>query len=271
ALHEVEHLGVGVERGPRRERDPGGPERDASGPHGSEGGGDVGPRVALVEMGEHGIAQRLDGGDDEETAEGAKLRQVLALAEQVPDLRRDVEGDSRELTVKRARDVERVAGAVQEVGIAERDVSGAGVDELADIGHDDVAIDDEEAPAVHGRDRAVTAVMLAAATGLDVAGQLEAAVSTLEVRVLLEAPKERARWGREVELREDRSRRSARPDRSAIRGGLEMAGQLDERVFHFAAHDGVRAVSQEMLGIQRRVQAVEADVGRRIFLAHARG
>ena len=173
--------------------------------------------------------------------------------------------------MKRARDVERVAGAVQEVGIAERDVSGAGVDELADIGHDDVAIDDEEAPAVHGRDRAVTAVMLAAATGLDVAGQLEAAVSTLEVRVLLEAPKERARWGREVELREDRSRRSARPDRSAIRGGLEMAGQLDERVFHFAAHDGVRAVSQEMLGIQRRVQAVEADVGRRIFLAHARG
>src|SRR5207245_2732423 len=84
-----------------------------------------------------------------------------------------------------------------------------------------VALDDEEAPAVHGRDRAVTAVMLAAATGLDVAGQLEAAVSTLEVRVLLEARKERARWGREVELREDRSRRSARPDRSAIRGGLE--------------------------------------------------
>src|SRR5207245_837608 len=126
ALHEVEHLGVGVERGPRRERDPGGPERDASGPHGSEGGGDVGPRVALVEMGEHGIAQRLDGGDDEETAEGAKLRQVLALAEQVLDLRRDIEGDRRELTVKRARDVERVAGAVQEVGLAERDVSGAG-------------------------------------------------------------------------------------------------------------------------------------------------
>src|SRR2546428_10873903 len=98
--------------------------------------------------------------------------------------------------------------------------------------------EEKEAPAVHGGDRAVTAVMLAAATGLDVAGQLEAAVSTLEVGVLLEARKERARWGREVELREDRSRRSARPDRSAIRGGLGMAGPLGERGFPFAPHGG---------------------------------
>src|SRR5262249_38647720 len=209
------------ERGPRRERHPGGPERDPGGAHRPERADDVGPRVALVEMGEHGIAQRLDGGDDEETAEGAKLRQALALAEQGLDLRRDVardgRGDGCERRVKRGSDVGGVGGAVQEVGIAERDVSGAGVDELADVGHDALAIDDEEAPAVHGRDRAVTAVMLAAATGLDVAGQLEAAVSTLEVRVLLEARKERARWGRGVERREEGSRR-ARPGRAAVPG-----------------------------------------------------
>src|SRR5262249_3837704 len=108
------------------------------------------------------------------------------------------------LPVKRARDVERVARAVQEVGVAERDVTGAGLDELTDVGQDDVAIDDEEAPTVHGRDWAMTAVMLAAATGLDVAGELEPAIAELEMRVLLEARQERPRRDGKIELLENR-------------------------------------------------------------------
>src|SRR3972149_5669356 len=67
----------------------------------------------------------------------------------------------------------------------------------------------EEAPAVHGRDRAVAARVPAAAARLDVADELEPPVA-LEVRVLLERRQRRAARHRELELLETDAPRGGR-------------------------------------------------------------
>src|SRR5262245_24188536 len=59
-LDESEHLAIIRERGPGRERHPGGTEGDPGRPDGVERGGDVGARVSLDQMGQHGVAQRFD-------------------------------------------------------------------------------------------------------------------------------------------------------------------------------------------------------------------
>ena len=92
--------------------------------------------------------------------------------------------------VDRPGDGQRVPGAVQEVRVADRHVGRAGLDALADVGQDDVRRHDEEAPAVHRRDRAVPAQVLAAAARLDVPDQLVPPVP-LEPRVLLEGGQRR--------------------------------------------------------------------------------
>ena len=92
------------------------------------------------------------------------------MLQDVLDLDGDVEGHARVRGVDRARHRQRVLGAVEEVGIAERDVARAGRHLRADVGDDDVDGHDEEAAAVDRRDRAVAAVVQAAAAGLDVAG-----------------------------------------------------------------------------------------------------
>jgi hypothetical protein len=46
-----------------------------------------------------------------------ELRQPVAMAQQVLDFCREVEGERRKRFVKRSRDGQRVAGTVQEVGI----------------------------------------------------------------------------------------------------------------------------------------------------------
>ena len=63
-----------------------------------------------------------------------------------------------------------VGGAVEEIGIAEGDVPGAGFDLAADVLHHDVALDDAEGPLVNGDDGAMAAEMFAAAAGFGVAG-----------------------------------------------------------------------------------------------------
>ena len=184
-LDEVQQLTIVVERGPRREGHPGGTQRDAGCRGELYRRLDVGARVPFVEMREDGVAQRLRRGHDERAAEPRELRQPIAVAQQVLDLRREVERERRKRLVQRPRDGQRVAGTVEEIGIAERDVRGAGLHLLADVREQHLDRHDEEPPAVDRRDRTVSAQMLAAAARLDVADELEPVVA-LEVRVFLE-------------------------------------------------------------------------------------
>ena len=111
--------------------------------------------MAFLEIGEHDVAERLDGGDDERAAGAGESRQQRAVAEQVFDLRREVVRHAGELGVQRADQPERMPGAVEEVGVAERDVSRAGGDEAADVAEHDVLRHDEESSVVDGRNGAV--------------------------------------------------------------------------------------------------------------------
>src|SRR5207237_3604838 len=71
--------------------------------------------------------------------------------------------------VQRTDELHGVAGAVQEVRVAEGDVPGACCDQPADVRQHDVPRDREEASTVHGRDGTVEAGVQAAATRLHVA------------------------------------------------------------------------------------------------------
>ena len=82
-------------------------------------------RVPLLELVQHVIVYRLDGARDERAARVAQNGQRVGVGEQVLDLDRDVVRDLRKLRMERARDGNGVADAVEEVRIAERDVSGA--------------------------------------------------------------------------------------------------------------------------------------------------
>src|SRR2546427_11964842 len=112
-----------------------------------------------------------------------------------------------------------MARAVQEVWVAEGDVRRPRLDLLADVREHDVPRHDEEAPAVDGRDRAVSAEMLAAAGRLGGARGLEPPVLA-DVRVLLQRRELRPARHWAAEPREDgaEGRREAPPPRAAPPG-----------------------------------------------------
>src|SRR5881397_2049016 len=94
------------------------------------------------------------------------------MLEEVLDLGREVEGHAGKFGVHRADDAERLAGPVQKIGVAERDVGRAGQDLPPDILQDDVLRHDEEAAFVHRHDGTMQAEMQAPAAGLDVANHV---------------------------------------------------------------------------------------------------
>ena len=202
----------------------------------------------------------------------ASSGRMRAVAQQVLDLGRDVEGQRGELGVQRARDREGVVGPVEEVGVAERDVGRPRRHLLADVREDHSRGTDEEAAAVDGRDRAVAAEVEAAPARLDVADQLVPAVA-LELRVLLEGG-QRARLGpgsRGAQMR----RGGLRPAVLTAGGGARRraparpparpAGPPPRR------RSRCRRRGREVIGVERRVEAVEAEVARGVHRAHPLG
>ena len=198
--------------------------------------------MALVQVRQDRVAQRLGGRDDERAAEPGELGQPVAVAQEVLDLRRDVEGETRELVVERPRDGQGMAGPVQEVGIAERNVSGARIHLLPDVGEQHRGGDDEKAPAIDGRNGTVPAHVLAAPTRLDVAHGLETAV-TLQVCVFLQRGQLGPTRHRKAELLQHRTG-EARGSRPAVALRVLRApqppSQVDERRFDLTAHDRIR-------------------------------
>jgi hypothetical protein len=79
--------------------------------------------VALVESFEDLVVDALQRADDEQAARGSHLRPHVGVLEHVLDLRRAVKGQLRLALVQRAHDRQRVAPAVEEVGVAEGDVA----------------------------------------------------------------------------------------------------------------------------------------------------
>ena len=120
---------------------------------------------------------------------------------------------------------------------------------------------DEEAPVVDGRDRAVAAEVQAAAAGLDVADELEPVVS-LQLRVLLERRQGRRGSGRESSSGAERRARRAvggcrqwpARGRSSARARSTSAASISPPMTESAMP------RQQVVGVEGRVEAVEADV-----------
>src|SRR5262249_18535782 len=106
----------------------------------------------------------------------------------------------------------------------------------------------------------------AAATGLDVSDQLAPAVTALQMRVRLERRQGGAARQREVELAEDGTAVSV-----GGRGLLQASSDLDQFRFALAAGDAGRTVDEQIVRVERRVQPVKADPGRRILPTDAGG
>ena len=136
-----------------------------------EGPEDVGARVALGELREYGVGERLHGRRREDPAERRELGHQRRVADQVLHLGGEVEGEVRQAGVERPRHPQGVAGAVQEVGVAEGDVGRAGPGLPNHVLDHHLDRHGEEAAAVEGGDGAVAAAVQAAARGLGVAGQ----------------------------------------------------------------------------------------------------
>ena len=87
------------------------------------------------------------------------------MAQDVLDLDRDVVGEAGELAGD-AQPVGARGSAVQEIGIAKRDVLRAGADLRAHVVQDDIEWNRPESAAINRHDRTVPAQMLAASRGL---------------------------------------------------------------------------------------------------------
>ncbi len=105
---------------------------------------------------------------------------------QVLDLDGDVVAEAGEPRRQRLDEPPGVRRAVEEIGIAERDVLGPALDLRGDVGQRDVDRDDAELPAIDRHDRAMAAQVLAAARRLGVADHAPGAVGHLERRVAIQ-------------------------------------------------------------------------------------
>ena len=193
----------------------------------------------------------------------------LRALQDVLDLGREVEGQPGKLGVHGAHHGQRVSRSVQEIRVAEGDVGRPFVRELPDIVEDDILRHHEEAAAIDRRDRTVQAEVQAAAACFHVADQLLPAV-LVQMRVLLEsrqgAP---ARPGEGQPLQNGPGRvPSQMHSLEGTRASrLHRLHHRDQRRLVLATDHRIAAVLEEVVGIQRRVETIEADVAAWIHAA----
>src|SRR5947209_525233 len=140
--------------------------------------------MAFVEALENGVIDRFNGADHNEAAGIAEMREVLLVFAKMLDLDGDVVGDRGKFAMKSVDYFEGMLDAVEEIGIAERDMLRAGSDLLANVGEDDVAVHDAEDTFIDWHDGAMTAEMFAAAAGLGGANDAKAVFGDHEMGVL---------------------------------------------------------------------------------------
>src|SRR6185369_3069445 len=137
-----------------------------------------------------------------------QLRNQLTVLEDVLDLRSEIKGEIGKLLAHRLRDSERMSRTVQEIGIAKSYVLGSRSYETANVFENDLRGNNKKSPVVHRRDRAMCALMQAAAAGFDITDEPLLAFD-LEPRVVFERHKRTAIRRREVQSLEHRPRHAS--------------------------------------------------------------
>jgi hypothetical protein len=155
--------------------------------------------VSFVEAIQRGVVNGFERRDHEQTSGFGHLRPDALVAQHVLHLHGAVEGDVGKPFTDRAHDPQGMVGPVQEVGVAEREVSGAGGNLLCRIGDHSVELDDAQPSVVDHGDGAVPAPMCAAMAGLDVSDDA-LFVPDREVGVVVERGEEVSGGERDVRL-----------------------------------------------------------------------
>src|SRR5262249_2626349 len=138
---------------------------------------------------------------------------------------------------------------------------------------DDLRGNGEESPGIDRGNRTVPAHVETPAARLNVSDQLVPAVA-LETRITLEARELRATRKREIEALEMRPGHSSRDGHRRPCGApmcLDRPRQLREWLLSLSADHAIRRVCEQVLSVQRRVEAVEADVTAGIHRTHPLG
>ena len=160
-----------------------------------------------------------------------------------------------------------MGGGIEEVGIAEGDVTRAGADLVAHIFQDHILVDDAEAPVVHRHHRAMAAAVLASAAGLGVAHKVLLTGGHLELGVMAQRGQMLAARDAKPLASQVDGRFSLRPC-GASRG--QAARQREQALLELSPEDGLCALQAQVLVVQRRVQTVATQVRRRVRGAQPR-
>ena len=188
------------------------------------------------------------------------------MLEHVLDLRCAVERQLRVALVQRAYDRQRVAPAIEEVGVAERDVACAHARQALDVAQDGLGLHDADAPVVDGGDRAMPAAMHAPMAGLHVPDQPLLPIER-QTGVALESRQQLARRrveaaALEVDDRPFRGRDGQARSRQLIDPGRE-------RRFVLACDRARGELTLYEVAADRGIEPVEADRHPGVLPAHS--
>jgi pimeloyl-ACP methyl ester carboxylesterase len=238
----------------RREGHPRSSHMDACLSHDNCGLGHVGDGVALVEDLQDVVVGRLESGHDEHHIPPRYLGPKVTMVEDVLNLHREVERQTGKSHACFPQDVHGVSRGVEEVGIAERDVTGPQSDQGFDVGQDTVQPGDPVAPVVDSRNRTMPAAVAASMAGLDVACQPGLTLD-FQAGVVLE-PRKQVPGGWREGLAAD-----INPDRPDLDlPGIAQAPHPGRQlVFVLAHYQAVGQSSHRSIGSNRCIETVEGD------------
>src|SRR5215510_2242823 len=89
--------------------------------------------MSLLQVGEDCVAERLDRRHRKQAAEPSEFREQCPMFEDMLDLSGEIKGQQRELFVQCACNPQGMGWAVQEVGVAERNMLGPQLHQTPDI------------------------------------------------------------------------------------------------------------------------------------------
>src|SRR5579864_389103 len=208
----------------------------------------IGARVAFFERSENGIIDGFDSADDEKAASLLKPFEMVFVFSQVLDFYGYVVGHIRKFAVESFDEFDGMANAVEEIGIAKRNVLRASSHLATNIFKNNVAADDAKHAFVNGHNRTVAAKMFAAAAGFGGANDAIAVTGNDEVSVLFHQ-------GQTCTVRHFKVQAFEENCRFCLRAVLretvlrQAISQMNKFVLKFAAENGGDAERAQIVGV----------------------
>ena len=183
---EIELLAIRNQSGPRREWNERRLQRKILRAKSTENVFEILARVIFGQLFEDAIVYRFHGAGNEKASGAAQSGDVLFVFAEMLDFDGRVVGNLRKLAMKRFDQRNRVADAVEKIGITKGDVLRARKDLPANILKNDFARDDPESAVVNRNDRAMPAEMFAAPGSFGVTGDAVRAIRQMQRGIAIE-------------------------------------------------------------------------------------